>query len=158
MNAKHRRTKLRQPILVLWGDGGEETVATIFVAELRAAGRLVKLVGLGGKRLVGVHGLALIPDMTLGQALAHASKAAYVIIPFTGAGLQRFATDPRLQQLCELARSNGAQFIHSNDAAARAALRTIIDTDPSCDLLTYPQGEALFEFVHGLVRMGLYTR
>ena len=176
MKPRHRRANLRQSILVLWGEGGEEAVAAIFVAELRAAGRLVKLVGLGGKRFAGVHGLALVPDLTLGQALAHADNALYVIAPFTGAALQRFASDPRLQQLCERAQNNGAFFIHNNDHAAAASLRGLLGDEVSlaashcepsnpiptsaadscsittAEMLAYPRGAALHEFVAQLVQ------
>ena len=139
-------------------------MASIFVAELRAAGRLVKLVGLGGKRFAGVHGLTLVPDMTLGQALPHASNAVYVIIPFAGAGLQRFASDPRLQQLCEQARDNGACFIHCDDQAATASLHALLAVDrphkvsseishagPE-EMVAYPHGAALYEFVAQLAQ------
>ncbi len=56
-------------VFVLWGDRFEEVAATIFVAELRQAGLRVKVVSLTRRRVNGGHGLALLPDLTLEEAL-----------------------------------------------------------------------------------------
>ena len=41
-------------IFVLWGNGFDETTATIFITELRRVGLPVKLVGLSQRRSAGV--------------------------------------------------------------------------------------------------------
>ncbi len=104
--------KSKDYVFILWSDGFDETVATVFVTELREAGLLVKVVGLTLRPTSGARGLALIPDLTLDQALLLAPQATCIIIPTaTGRRSKRLNNDPRLRQFFEQASSNQAKFI-----------------------------------------------
>lgn len=121
-------------------------MATIFVTELRAAGLPVKLVGLHAQQLGGAHGLSLLPDLTLGQALALAGQAASVIMPCTAGELLPFKIDPRLADFLSRARANNALFVIKESPAADAAE---LPLPPS--LLYAPASEELFCFVQQLI-------
>ena len=98
-------------ILVLWGQGFDEIAASIFVGELRRLGKRVKLVGLNSQHIAGQHGLTLVPDLPLGQALRSANRIQCIIIPAPLAALQQFSYDPRLAELLGLAMSNQAVVV-----------------------------------------------
>lgn len=103
--------KSKDYVFVLWSDGFDEMVATAFVAELREAGLLVKVVGVTLRQISGAHGLALIPDLTLDQALPLAAQAICLVIPSRIGRRKRLNDDPRLRQFFEQVSSNQAQFI-----------------------------------------------
>src|SRR5688500_3710213 len=98
-------------IFVLWGKDCEEVTATLFVTAPRGAGLRVKLVGLVTRQTAGLYGLALVPDMTLEQALPLANRARGVVIPCGVRGLQCFDNDPRLLEFFSHARENKAKFV-----------------------------------------------
>ncbi|NJN98486.1 MAG: DJ-1/PfpI family protein [Anaerolineales bacterium] len=79
----------RDYVFVLWADQFEEAPATIFVTELREAGLRVKVVGATPAPISGLHGLALVPDLTLDQALTLLAQVICLIIPQTGRGYLR---------------------------------------------------------------------
>lgn len=81
---------------VLWGQQCDELAATLFITKLRAAGIRVGVVGIGGSRSPGAHGLGLVTDTTLEQALSRIAQVAAVIIPCRGDQLLHFLNDPRL--------------------------------------------------------------
>lgn len=125
-------------IFVLWGHNFDEQMATIFVTELRRAGWLVKVVGLTPGTLSGVHGLALLPDLTLGQALPLASRAVCIIIPTTSLDFDYLHTDPRLHNFIQQATVHGAQFVIGplpNNLTER--LTGSLTLIPSPKLITY---------------------
>ena len=132
--------------LLLWGEGGDEAAAVIFVTELRMAGFPVKVVGIGASRFKGAAGVMLVPDLTLTEALPLASRSLYVFKPFNGQAFQRFLTDPRVQQLIWEAHANGAIFVQS-DQADHGCLDAIVDAELAPRLLIYPRGQALYEFI-----------
>jgi hypothetical protein len=103
--------KAKDYVFVLWSDGFDEMVATAFVTELREAGLLVKVVGVTLRQISGAHGLALIPDLTLDQALSLAAQATCIVIPSRIGRRKRLSDDPRLRQFFEQASSNQARFI-----------------------------------------------
>jgi hypothetical protein len=103
--------KSRDYVFVLWRDGFDEMVATAFVTELREAGLLVKVVGVTLRQISGAHGLALIPDLTLDQALPLAAQATCIVIPSHIGRRKHLNDDPRLRQFFEQAGANHAQFI-----------------------------------------------
>jgi hypothetical protein len=103
--------KSKDYIFVLWSDGFDEMAATAFITALREAGLLVKVVGLTSKKIAGARGLALLPDLTLDQALVLAAQAICIIIPATTSWSKRLNNDPRLRQFFEQANSNQAEFI-----------------------------------------------
>lgn len=139
--------KTKNYIFILWGQRFEEAVAALFVTELRQAGLLVKVVGLDFQHLSGAHGLSLLPDWTLSEALPHAAKAICVIIPCPPSDLFSFTNDPRLPEFFQQARSNQAYFIIK---AATDPNATGTDLFPPDRVWFYPEGEGLLEFVHQL--------
>ncbi len=103
---------------VLWADRFDETLAALFVAELRKAGLRVKLVSLAGQPSSGAYGLTLVPDLTLEQALPMAQQASCVVIPCGDAGLKRLKNDPRIQQFLVQTHNAGAAFVIDQSGAA----------------------------------------
>ncbi|MFZ2359376.1 MAG: DJ-1/PfpI family protein [Anaerolineae bacterium] len=109
---------LDKMVFVLWADRFDETLAALFVAELRKAGLRVKLVSLAGQPSPGAYGLTLVPDLSLEQALPLAQQASCVVIPCGAAGLKRLKNDPRLQEFLVETHSAGATFIVHQSGAA----------------------------------------
>ncbi|MCB9077902.1 MAG: hypothetical protein H6631_09940 [Anaerolineaceae bacterium] len=132
-------------VAVLWGANFDEKAAAIFVTELRAAGLWVKLVGLSPLHISGSHGLVLVPDFTLDQALAAAQDVIGVIIPYASPGIKRLKNDPRLRLFCEQAARNEAKFIVdrilSDPLAEIGLFYTAVEK-----LILYPSSETLVEF------------
>jgi hypothetical protein len=132
-------------VFVLWGDEFDEVPATVFVSELREVGLRVKIVGLSSQRMSGAHGLALVPDLTLDQALALAPNTICIIIPFASQGIRRLKNDPRLREFCDQAQANQAKFI-----LGRLNETDIADLNlfPPCstDVMVYPESENLVVF------------
>ncbi|MCL4298041.1 MAG: DJ-1/PfpI family protein [Anaerolineae bacterium] len=135
---------MKRYVLVLWGDKFEETAATIFVSELRKAGLRVKVVGLTRQQTKGAHGLGLIPDITLEQALSLAGHTACIILPCALPVIQHLKNDPRLHDF----------FIRADANQARFVLGQLDDTDltdlglalTTRQVLMYPESEDLIEF------------
>ena len=101
----------RDYIFVLWGKGFDEIAASIFVAELRRRSLLVKVVGVGGAKLPGTCGLALVPDMTLDKALKLAGQARCVIVPCDHRCLGLLENDPRIPDFLACAAQNQAWLV-----------------------------------------------
>jgi hypothetical protein len=143
--------KSRDYVFVLWGDKFEEATATIFVTELRKAGLRVKVVGLTAQRTSGVHGLALVPDLTLDQALPLAAEAICLIIPYTSRGIKRLKNDPRLRKFFSRARTNRAKIVIGQLNGIDIAE---VGLFPSTNnLLIYPDSEGLVGFARELAGM-----
>lgn len=139
-------------VLVLWADQFEEAPATIFVTALREAGLRVKVVGLTPPPISGSHGLALVPDLTLDQALGLVTQVVCLVIPQGIRGLQRFSDDPRLQKLLDLVAKNRARFV-----VGPLKEGDILKFDwfllPALErLIVYPESEDLLKFTHKLIR------
>jgi hypothetical protein len=137
--------KSKDYIFVLWSDGFDEMVATAFVTELREAGLLVKVVGLTLRQISGAHGLALMPDLTLDQALLLASQATCVIIPSAIGRRKQLNNDPRLRQFFEQARANQAQFITGRWYKSRPA-GLELPTPVEESVMNYPETEDIVKF------------
>jgi hypothetical protein len=131
---------------VLWGAHCDEAAAAIFVTTLRAAGLRVKVVGIGERRWVGAHGLTLIPDLTLGEALRRAAHTRCVIIPCALAHLSGFLNDPRLHDFLGRASSAQAIFVVGDTRLAPATLLP----EGATTTVIYPEGEALVTFAQWL--------
>ncbi len=134
--------------LVLWGQGFDAIAASIFVGELRRMGRRVKLVGLNHQHRAGQHGLTLVPDLSLGQALRTAHRVTCVIVPAPLAALQQFSYDPRLAELLGHVETNQALIVaeaHSFDTPL-PQLHPDLRLD-TLQLLAYPAVEELLSFV-----------
>ena len=139
-------------VAVLWGDNFDEKAATIFVTELRAAGLWVKMVGLGPLHISGSHGLVLVPDFTLDQALAAAQDVIAVIIPYASPGIKRLKNDPRLRMFCERAAKNEARFVVGLLAEADIDNLALFPNGTN-NLVNYPISENLVEFARDLAKM-----
>ncbi len=131
-------------VFVLWGNKFEETPATIFVTEMRKAGLRVKVVGLSHRRSSGTHGLTLLPDLTLDQAIPLANNATCLVIPCASQGAKQLRDDPRWRDFFDRAHSNKAQFVIgqlSETDATNLGLLKLPDR-----LTVYPDSEDLVEF------------
>lgn len=138
--------KSKAYVFVLWSESFDEVAAAAFVTELREAGLLVKVVGLTPRQKIsGAHGLALVPDLTLDQALLMASQAVCVIIPVAPGRSKRLDHDPRLNQFFEQASSNQAQFIisrwHSTELAGLELPAAAGEA-----VMIYPDSETIVKF------------
>ncbi len=128
---------------VLWADRFDEVAAVAFVAELRRVGLRVRLVGLPGPSFVGVHGLALTPDLTLDEALAQAAQLACLVAPSDPPALARAANDPRLAELLEQAAALDAPLFAGSEAWCSATAGRVV---------VYSLGVSLARQVRRLVR------
>lgn len=141
-------TASNRTILVLWGQSFDEIAASIFVCELRRLGKRVKLVGLKQQHLAGQHGLMLVPDLSLGQALQMGKQASCIVIPAPLAALQQFSYDPRLAELLQVATENAAMVVATafprDDAPHQANLLDQLTTLP---MMVYPIIEELLPFI-----------
>ncbi len=133
-------------IFVLWGEQFEEAIASLFVTRLREAGLRVKVVGLTPPHIRGAHGLALVPDLTLDQALALAEQVVCLIIPHPGQGLGWFKNDPRIALLFERTATNQAKVIIG---AASGLPPADLGWQPptEANLSFYSKGEDLATFI-----------
>ena len=136
-------------ILVLWGQGFDEIAASIFVAELRHLGKRVKLVGLNSQHIAGQHGVTLVPDLSLGQALQSANRIQCLIIPAPLAVLQQFSYDPRLAELLAIVARNQALTVVAALASDHSPFQiNNFSTFTPAELLAYPTNDELLPFVH----------
>ncbi len=129
-------------IFVLWGHNFDEQAATIFVTGLREAGLLVKVVGLTPGTLSGLHGLALLPDLTLGQAVPLAGRAVCIIIPTISLDFDYLHNDPRFHDFIRQATAQGAKFVCGplQNGTTESLTRSLV-TIPDDDLIIYAAEE-----------------
>ena len=90
--------KSNKCVLVLWANGFEEATASIFITELRRAGIRVKIVSRTSHQIRGAHGLALVADLTLSQALPLLAEVTHLVIPATRHAMQPLKNDPYLSE------------------------------------------------------------
>ncbi len=136
-------------VLVLWADYCDEIAATIFVTTLRKQGVRVKLVGAFAGRADGVSGIALLPDITLEQAIPLAGQASAVIVPGGIGALHRLDNDPRVRDLLRRAAARQALLISSTEAAPELAT-LLADEQISPTVVCYPDGWGMIELAHRL--------
>lgn len=125
-------------IFVLWGEQFEEAVTAIFVTELREVGRRVKVVGLTSQRISGAHGLVLVPDLTLDQALPLATQADCLVVPPSVYGLKRLKNDPRLQDFFGQALANQARLVLAQSNESDLTDLELSPAPASDQVMTYP--------------------
>ena len=101
----------RGVIFVLWGERCEETQAVAWVSRLRSEGRRVYLVAVSGRRVRGLFGIPLEPDIGLDEALGLVAQVDLIVIPCGLESLNVFRRDPRFDELLVLAGQNGAHFL-----------------------------------------------
>ena len=136
-------------VFVFWGQDFEETPATIFVSELRRAGHQVRVVGLNMQQLTGVHGLSLIPDLTLEQALPLAHRATCVMFPCRAKHLVQFSHDPRIAEFVHKAVEGGRKIIIGrSDPSEIEALKANLPADAT--VIDYSEHEDLVRFAREL--------
>ena len=129
-------------VFVLWSDGFDEKVASIFVTELRDAGLLVKMVGLTTQHTSGFHGLVLVPDLTLDQALPLAPSTLCLIIPSISRWSNRLNNDPRVFRSIEQ--------VGQQDAMSQVDLKWPMLIGEN--IVVYPDDEYIITFARRLAR------
>lgn len=139
-------------IFVLWGDKFEEMSAVTFITQLRQHGLRVKVVGLSPKPICGCHGLALVPDLTLDEALPLANRVICLIIPQSISGLNSLTHEPRLGQLFKLAGKHGAKFILSATNGVNFEEPGFSFPTGRKEMIFYPGGEKLLSFTQELIQ------
>jgi hypothetical protein len=137
-------------VFVIWGDNFDEAAAAIFITELRRAGLRVKVVGLTQQAMRGTHGMAILPDLTLEEALLLATQARYIIIPCPAPHLKRLRNEPRLRQFFDLCHTNQARFIVNQTGHSELAALELLPPAALEQLLVYPGGADLVSFANGL--------
>ena len=138
-------------VFVLWSDGFDEKAASIFVTELRDAGLLVKMVGLTTQHTSGFHGLVLVPDLTLDQALPLAPSTLCLIIPSISRWSNRLNNDPRVFRFIEQAHLNQAIFVvGQQDAMSQVDLKWPMLIGEN--IVVYPDDEYIITFARRLAR------
>jgi putative intracellular protease/amidase len=145
----------RQPsVFLLWGQHCDELSACTFVTVLRRAGVRVKVVGLSGRRIRGLYGLSIVPDITLHEALPQAAQGQAVIIPCAAADLLRFDRDPRLMAWLREVRTHAASLLLASplDAALLITLGLLGEGEDDSEVCAYPPGEALLPFAQEWVQ------
>lgn len=142
-------SKPKDYVFVLWANEFEEVSATIFVTQLRKTGLRVKVVGLTHRRSDGVCGLALVPDLTLDEALPLADSTICVVIPCQSPRVKQLKNDPRLHDFFDRAYANQAKFVIGQlNEADLVNLRLFPLSSPN--IIFYPSPEELDKFVDEL--------
>lgn len=136
-------------VFVLWADRFDEAAAAIFVSVLREAGVRVKVVGLHAQRAVGEHGLVLVPDITLEQALRIANRAACVVVPGDGASVEVVGEDPRVREFFGVAAAHGARFVVGPGNGWKADGQGVLPAR-GCEVESYPGGDGVIGYARGL--------
>jgi hypothetical protein len=145
-------SKYRDYVFLLWGDGFDEAVATILVTELRKAGLRVKVVGLTPRQIGGAYGLALVPDLTLDQALPLASQAICLIIPSRLSWSKYLHNDPRICQLIEQANPGQTKLVVGTwDEPMQADLALPENIEEN--VIIYPETEDIVEFARKTAKL-----
>lgn len=139
-------------VFVLWSQYFEEAPAALFVSELRQAGLHVKVVGLRGAHTPGIHGLVLVPDLTLGQALACANRSSCVVIPCPVKRLQMLKNDLRLSDFFQQAAANNALFV-IGQADMTATSGESKGFTGLGETINYPPADALVAFVREVAQL-----
>ncbi|MCB0213075.1 MAG: hypothetical protein KDJ52_27275 [Anaerolineae bacterium] len=139
-------------VFVLWSEGFDEKIASIFVTILRDAGLLVKVVGLTMHNTGGAHGLVLVPDLTLDQALPLAPSTLCMIIPSLSRWSNRLNNDPRVQKFIEQAHFNQAIFVVGQQAAI-SSMKLQQSSLHKENIIVFPEDEYIITFARKLARL-----
>lgn len=132
-------------VLVLWCDAFDELAATSFTTTLRRAGLRVKLVGLSFARSTGAGGIALVPEITLEQAMSLCDLASAVILPAGAGAIRRMNDDPRPGELISRTCQRHAVLVTSSEAAGALA-ELVARCGAAPVVLTYPNNLTVIEF------------
>ena len=141
---------------ILWANLFEEMLAVVFATELRRVGLSVKVVGLRHRRTPGAYGLALMPDITLEDAIHRAHEAICVIVPCDESGMKQLEGDPRLNDFFYQAQANNAIFIFGQVRESTLSTSNLILSDAN-NMIVHPDREDLVGFArkvaHSLVKV-----
>ena len=119
---------------MFWGDHFDEVMAALMTSALRSAGWRTHLVGLGGLAHTGQHGVRLVADISLGEALRMQEAIAGIILPCPPDHLFSLV-DPRIGELLGAARCQNALFAaewqaRTPDFDAWPKTASILEIDP----------------------------
>jgi hypothetical protein len=95
---------------ILWSDYYDDLLAALFAISLREAGWRTRLVGLRGAAHKGRHGLCLVADVSVGQALLCREPLVCVVAPCAPEQINTYG-DARLGEFLGQARRQGALFV-----------------------------------------------
>ncbi len=136
-------------VLVLWAPRFDELAATVFVTALREAGLKVKLVSLSRRFAGGSHGLGLVPDLSLEEALPLAGAVTCIVLPCGAGDVRRIAQDPRVRELLWLGQAYCATLVVRRGAEASLADLALISRGTG-HLVSFSPGDDLLAFAAGL--------
>ena len=92
-------------VAILLGNGFEESEALVPADLLRRAGIEVQLVGIGGTRVTGAHGITVAADRVLDGL--DADKLAMLVLPGGMGGVESIQADLRAQALIQRCYDEG---------------------------------------------------
>lgn len=139
----------QKDIFVLWSDRFDETAATIFLTELRKAGLRTKLLSPARRRVAGAYGLALVPDLTLEQALSLITQVCCVVIPSSPVEVSRLRNDPRMTEFLTRASADNALIVIGEETGSA---EPVVSWLFPADVRTYPRGCSLLDFARNLAK------
>jgi len=102
-------------VLIVIADGFEEADAIVILSLLRQAGLCVKSVGLTSGLICSVHGVLVMPDLTLAdlECLTEAPPIGMVILSEGSHSLSRLEADPRVHRLLRQVVAQRGQIVTS---------------------------------------------
>lgn len=103
--------------LVIIADGFEETETIVFLASLRQAGLCVKSASLTSGLVGSVHGVRLMPDLTLADLdrLTDTAFISAVILSEGRQSLSRLEADPRVHRLLRRVIAQRGRIVTSRE-------------------------------------------
>lgn len=140
----------REYVFVLWAEHFDAAAAVIFVTELRKAGLAVKLLAPASRKASGSHGLALVPDLTLEQAMPLAGQARCLVVPAAWSAVQALGNDPRWQRFFSAVEANQALVVLEPSAATDGAGQLAGASASKQEVLVYPPDAEMMAFARGL--------
>ena len=136
-------------ILVLWGKDFDEVEAISFISTLRSAGLRTKVVGLGGVGQTGHLGVAIVPDLMLGQALELLCTTQCIIVPCHPDQWPLLADDPRYRALMSQAAQRGITVVLKKTEERQNSTQWRHPPPPAPPLAIY-QSESVTQFASEL--------
>jgi putative intracellular protease/amidase len=109
--------KQKKCALIIIADGFEETGVTVFLSLMRQAGLYVKSVGLTSGLISSVHGVWLMPDLTLTDLdlLINTTPISVIILPEGRQSLARLESDPRVHRLLRQVVAQRGKIVASQE-------------------------------------------
>ena len=146
---------------VLIANGYDETVAVAILTGLRRVGVLAKSLGLISGLIGGLHGVWIMPDLTLADLsdAGTASSVDVVVLPGGDAYFTAIRPDPRVRGLLQQVVSGGGWI--ATNARALKTLRDVLCQSTEAErgriMLHFPE-QPVEAFVEELVRHYLPQR